>query len=139
MKNNSFPFLGLVFFFVFILQSCHKEPGIGGEANIYGKVYYKRYNSTFTTLINEGYLSDTYVYIVYGDNINYGQRLKTNYKGEFEFKYLYKGKYTLYTYGLDSLAIVSGQLPITEKATIKTVDITERREQKKLDDFIVFK
>lgn len=139
MKYKLIPLVSFLIFSFLIFQSCSKEPGIGGEAKIYGKVYYKHYNSTFTTLINEGYLSDTYVYIVYGDNINYGQRIKTNYKGEFEFKYLYKGKYTVYTYGLDSLAIVSGQLPISEKAVIQTLDITKRREQKKIEDFIVFK
>jgi len=139
MKNKLF--LNTVFFiFTLILfQSCRKVPGIGGEARIYGKIYYKHYNSTFTILINEGYLSDSYVYIVYGDNINYGQRIKTNYKGEFEFKYLYEGKYTVYTYGLDSLAMTSGQLPITENAAIQSIDITQRKEQKQLEDFNVFK
>jgi hypothetical protein len=139
MKNKSLTIISLLIFSFIILQSCKKEPGIGGEAKIYGKVYYKHYNSTFTTLINEGYLSDTYVYIVYGDNVNYGQRIKTNYKGEFEFKYLFKGKYTIYTYGLDSLALVSGQLPISEKAVILNVDVTKKREQIILDDFNVFK
>lgn len=139
MKYKLITLVSFLIFSFLIFHSCRKEPGIGGEAKTYGKVYYKHYNSTFTTLINEGYLSDTYVYIVYGDNINYGQRIKTNYKGEFEFKYLYKGKYTIYTYGLDSLALVSGQLPISEKAVIQTLNITKKREQINLDDFIVFK
>lgn len=139
MKNKIIPLVSYLIFSFFIFQSCRKEPGIGGEAKIYGKVYYKHYNSTFTTLINEGYLSDTYVYIVYGNNINYGQRIKTNYKGEFEFSYLYKGKYTVYTYGMDSSAMISGQLPINEKADIQTVDIKFRKEQIKLEDFNVFK
>ncbi|HBW86121.1 MAG TPA: hypothetical protein DEF82_05100 [Crocinitomicaceae bacterium] len=139
MKNNLMRLISILIFSFFLFQSCRKEPGIGGDAKIYGKVYYKHYNSTFTTLINEGYLSDTYVYIVYGDDVNYGQRIKTNYKGEFEFNYLYRGKYTIYTYSIDSLALVSGQLPISEKAVIQTIEISDRREQRNLDDLIVYK
>lgn len=129
----------LTFCLFISINACKKDPGIGGDAKVFGKVYYKHYNSTFTTLINEGYLSDTYVYIVYGNNVNYGQRIKTNYKGEFEFKYLYKGDYTIYTYGLDSLAMVNGQLPISEKETVVDFKISKRKQNVVLDNLIVFK
>ena len=129
----------LVFCLLILLTGCRKDPGIGGDAKVYGKIYYKHYNSTFTTLINEGYLSDTYVYIVFGENVNYGQRLKTNYKGEFEFKYLYKGKYKIYSYGLDSAAMVAGQLPVSEKASIVEFEITDRKQELILENLNVFK
>ena len=74
-----------------MFSACSKDPGIGGEASIYGKVYALHYNSTFTVLLSEYYVPDTYVYLVYGDDINYGTRIKTNYNGEFEFNYLYPG------------------------------------------------
>lgn len=125
--------------FLLALTACRKDPGIGGDAKVYGKIYYKHYNSTFTTLINEGYLSDTYVYIVFGENVNYGQRIKTNYKGEFEFKYLYKGDYKIYSYGLDSAAMVNGQLPISEKASVVNFEITDRKQELVLENLNVFK
>ena len=90
-----------------MFSACSKDAGIGGEASIYGKVYARHYNSTFTVLLSEYYVPDTYVYLVYGDDINYGTRIKTNYNGEFEFNYLYPGDYTIYTYSIDSAAIVN--------------------------------
>lgn len=122
-----------------IISGCKKQAGIGGEASVSGKVYYKNYNSTFTTLISEDYLPDTYVYIVYGNNINYGQRIKTNYKGEFEFKYLYKGNYKIYTYSLDSSAMVNGKLPISDSAAIVNFSINKRKEKIDLGTLNVFK
>ncbi|MEY4288190.1 MAG: hypothetical protein RLZZ30_278 [Bacteroidota bacterium] len=123
----------------FGFNSCQKKPGVGGDAKINGKVYFKHYNSTFSTLIEEGYLADTYVYIVYGDQLSYGTRLKTNYKGEFEFKYLYPGKYKVYTYSLDSLAMVNGQMPVNQKVIIDSCLITKRKEIISLSDLYVFK
>jgi len=104
-----------------------------------GTVYYKHYNSTFTNLISQNYLPDTYVYIIYGDNVNYGQRLKTNYKGEFEFKYLYKGNYKIYTYSLDSVAMVNGELPIADTAVLVDFSIQKRKEIMNLGTLNVFK
>jgi hypothetical protein len=124
---------------LFSSYSCEKKPGVGGDAKINGKVYFKHYNSTFTTLIEEGYLADTYVYIVYGDQLSYGTRLKTNYKGEYEFKFLYPGKYKIYTYGLDSLAMVNAQMPVNQRVTLDSCFITKRKEVISLSDLYVFK
>jgi hypothetical protein len=138
-KNRLKSHLVWIFLFGTILLSCQKKPGVGGDAKIQGKVYFKHYNSTFTTLIEEGYLSDTYVYIIYGDQLNYSSRQKTNYKGEYEFKYLYPGKYKVYTYGLDSLAMVNGQMPMNQKVTLDSCLISKRKEVKSLSELYVFK
>lgn len=122
-----------------IIFGCKKQAGLGGDALVHGKVYYKHYNSTFTTLISESYLPDTYVYIIYGDNVNYGQRIKTNYKGEFEFKYLYKGNYKIYTYSLDSAAMVNGMLPITDTSIVVDFTIKKRKDNLDLGTLNVFK
>ena len=134
MKNAA-----LIIVFLITILGCKKQAGVGGEASVHGKVYYKHYNSTFTTLISENYLPDTYVYIIYGDNVNYGQRLKTNYKGEFEFKYLYKGNYKIYTYSLDSVAMVNGQLPIADTAVLVDFTIQKRKDNIDLGTLNVFK
>lgn len=133
-------FISLFFILTIITSySCRKKPGLGGDAKIQGKVYFNHYNSTFTTLIEQGYLADTYVYIVYGDQLSYSARIKTNYKGEFEFKYLYPGKYKIYTYGLDSLAMVNGQMPVNSKVTIDSCNISKRKEIYLMPDLHVFK
>lgn len=144
IKNLNFknPFQAKIWVFILLgimLTSCQKKPGIGGDAKIQGKVYFKHYNSTFTTLIEEGYLADTYVYIIYGDELNYSTRQKTNFKGEYEFKYLYPGKYKVYTYGLDSLAMVNGQMPTNQKVTLDSCMISKRKEVQSLSELYVFK
>jgi len=125
MKRNVISFI----FLIVLLQACKKIEGVGGDASIHGKVYFKHYNSTFTTLLNEGMYPDTYVYIIYGDNINYGQRIKTNYNGEFEFKYLYKGNYRIYTYSVDSAALVNGVLSPPPQAVVSEVTISKRKDK----------
>lgn len=125
MKKNA---LILFILLTVFLQACKKVEGVGGDASIHGKVYFKHYNSTFTTLLNEGDYPDTYVYIIYGNNINYGQRIKTNYKGEFEFKHLYKGNYQIYTYSVDSAALVNGVISPPPKAVVSEVSIHKRKE-----------
>lgn len=105
---------------------------------ITGKVYARHYNSTFTVLLSEYYVPDTYVYIVYGDDINYGSRIKTNYDGEYAFEFLYPGDYKIYTYSIDSAAIMNGIADPPETAVIQTVAISDNKETIALPDFIIY-
>ncbi|HRF75191.1 MAG TPA: hypothetical protein PLJ00_01915 [Chitinophagales bacterium] len=129
----------LIIVFATNLWSCTKEPGIGGEATISGKVYAKHYNSTFTVLLSEYYVPDTYVYLVFGDDVNYGTRLKTNYDGEFEFNFLYEGEYTIYTYSIDSAAIVNFAVDPPETAIIEKVNINSKDANIDIGDLIIYK
>lgn len=106
------------------LSACSKNSGIGGDASISGSVHVEHWNSTFTEFIGEYPGADVYVYLVFGSDVSYGKRIKTNPDGEFEFKYLYEGDYTIYVYSLDStLTDPSGFLPVEE-----TVNITDRKQ-----------
>lgn len=124
--------------FILILSSCTKEPGIGGDATISGRVYEKHYNSTFTVLLSENYAPDVYVYLVFGDEINYGKRIKTNYNGEFEFEYLYEGPYKVYVYSIDSAATADGIVLPPDSAVIQEVTIQHRKEIVELPDFVIY-
>ncbi|MBA3648450.1 MAG: hypothetical protein H0W62_07860 [Chitinophagales bacterium] len=109
-------------------SSCQKEAGIGGDASIKGSLFVKHYNTTFTQFISEYPGADVYVYLIFGNDISYDKRIKTTYDGKFEFKYLYKGDYTLYVYSLDSTLTVPGRsVPVIENITItdrkQTVDV----------------
>ncbi len=121
-----------------MFSACSKDAGIGGEASIYGKVYARHYNSTFTVLLSEYYVPDTYVYLVYGDDINYGTRIKTNYDGEFEFNYLYPGDYTIYTYSIDSAAIVNFAVDPPNMAVIQQVFIEEKKSETEIGDLLIY-
>ncbi len=125
--------LALIFVSIMIL-SCSKEPGEGGNSSINGSIWVKNYNSTFTVLNNEYEGTDQYVYLIYGDGLSYSDRVKTNYEGVFEFKYLRPGKYTLYVYSKDStLQSPSGQIPV-----IKEVEITDKHEELEVPEFVIF-
>lgn len=121
-----------------LFAGCAKEPGIGGNGTISGKVYAHHYNTTFTVLLNEYYVPDTYVYLVFGDNVNYGTRVKTNYKGEFEFNYLYEGTYTVYTYSVDSAAIVNFEVSPPDSAVVETVVLGSNKDAVDIGDMHIF-
>lgn len=104
---------------VIILGSCKKEAGEGGNSSIKGKIWVKDYNATFTTLNAEYAGADEDVYIIYGNNISYGNKIKASPDGSFEFKYLRKGDYTIYIYSKDkTLTSPSGKVTVTVNATI---------------------
>lgn len=122
---------------IILVSSCKKEPGIGGDASIHGKVYVKHYNTTFTTLISEYYGPDIYVYIIFGSDISYSKRIKTTYDGAFEFKFLYEGDYKIYTYSIDSLAAVTGVVK-PDSAVIQNVSLSERKQDEDIGTLTIF-
>ena len=104
-------------FFLLLITSCKKGSGDGGDSTIKGFVHVTRYNSSFTVAQGSYYNADEWVYIIYGDDVSYGDRTLTTPDGYFEFNYLRKGNYTVYVYSED--ASVAGQ-----HAVSKTIEIT---------------
>jgi hypothetical protein len=104
--------------------SCKKDAGTGGSSSITGKVMVHDYNSTFTILEDEYYGQEVDVYIIYGDDKTYSDRIKTNYDGTFEFKYLQKGIYHVYAYSADSTLQTNAFIPI-----IKDIEITKNKQE----------
>lgn len=119
MKNNS----SILFIFLLItisfLTSCSKDEGKGGEYSIKGKVLTNFYTNNYSVKTGTEAAKDLDVYIIYGDNAGYGDRTKTNYNGEFEFKYLRSGNYKIYTYSDDTtLLSPSGEITIKKDVNI---------------------
>lgn len=112
-----------------------KKAGEGGDASIKGYVHVKRFNSTFTQYVNEYPGKTVDVYIQYGDRkIGYDDRQEADYNGNFEFRYLYEGDYTIYAYSKDStLTDPSGTV-----AVVKHVNISERKQQAIIDTLLVY-
>jgi len=99
-----------------LFWSCKKEPGVGGNGSITGKIIAHNYNATFTSLLGIYPAADHYVYIVYGDKVGYDKRIKTDYNGFYRFPFLYPGKYTIYTYSADNTGTqLSGQITIKQE------------------------
>ncbi|MFH1320178.1 MAG: hypothetical protein ABII90_05925 [Bacteroidota bacterium] len=96
MKNINFAFalfiLGLTTF-----TSCEKTEGEGGKATIKGKVYNNLFDHNDKFLEKEEAREEN-VYIIYGDNEIYDNRMDTHSDGSYEFKYLRAGDYTIFAY-----------------------------------------
>lgn len=124
------PLLLLTAFF-----SCSKEAGEGGNATIYGKMITHNYNAEFTNLRGIYPSADEDVYIIYGNDRSYSERVRTNYDGVYEFKYLRPGDYTIYAYSKDStLTLVSEMV-----AVIRKVTITENKQSVEAEEIKIFR
>ena len=108
-----------------LLVNCTKTAGTGGKATIKGSID--------VTNIKNGVIKDQYkaqehnVYLIYGEGDLYSDNMKTSFNGEFEFKFLNKGKYQVFIYsecnscpkGQDSLI----RVPIEINKTKETIEM----------------
>jgi hypothetical protein len=132
--KNKFQTSLIISIFLSLLVSCEKDPGKGGNSSVFGKVYVKDYNATFTILQDEYYGQDENVYIIYGDDKTYGDDVSTNYDGTYEFKYLRPGKYKIYAYSKDSTLQTLADIPV-----LVEVEITGKNQNVEAPDIIIFK
>ena len=115
------------------LISCKKVPGEGGTSTIKGVVMEQLYNS-LGNVIAEYPAPDQNVYIIYGDQSTfYDDDISTSYDGTFEFRYLQKGKYSVFVYE-DCSTCLSGT-----KEKITEVEITEKNQVVDLDTIYIKK
>lgn len=97
-KSLSSGILFMVFFLLqtVVFQSCEKSEGRGGTGSISGIVMEQFYNDDFSAHLYESPAVDEEIFILYGDNGEVGASNETAMNGEFRFKYLYPGDYTVY-------------------------------------------
>lgn len=107
MKNNRKTFIPVlqytfvVSWIIFLFSGCSNKSGTGGQASIIGKIRTHNYINNCTQLQAEYPGVDKDVYVIYGDDPSYGDRVKTAPDGTFWFRYLRKGTYTVYIYSDD--------------------------------------
>ncbi len=101
-----------------------------GTATLNGKILVDNYNNS-GVYVNSGIGADIDVYIIYGtSNLNYCDRIKSNYDGTFSFPNLANGTYTVYAYSkslttADGLEVVKLTTVIdTQNATLNIGNIT---------------
>lgn len=131
---SSLKHLALFLTLMGVLWACKKAPGEGGKATINGKIWVEDWNNAFTIKNGEYAGYDRDVYIIYGEAGGYSDRTRANYSGEFEFRYLRKGKYKIYVYSKDNtLTSQSG-----DTSFIKEVEITENKQELTTEQFIIY-
>jgi hypothetical protein len=117
------------------LISCSKEAGDGGNSTIYGKVTAWDYNAEFTNLKGIYPAADEEVFIIYGDDFSYSERIRTNYEGIYEFKYLRPGDYTIYVYSKDSTLTMPSEM----YAEVRNITIDSRKQYVEVEEIKIFK
>ena len=122
MKSLKIIFLSLFALSILSISSCKKSEGDGGKATITGKIWIQRYN---LLQIPQNAYAGAYedVYIIYGDDTSYGNKVKTNPDGVYEFTYLRAGKYTIYAYSSGSTVTSANRV-----AVIKQVEISKKTQ-----------
>jgi len=88
----------VLFSIAVLLFSCTKEEGRGGTSIIKGRVIVDEYSDINNQHVRSHYAVDESVYIIYGNDEYYSDRVKTDGNGYYEFKGLQKGDYKLYVY-----------------------------------------
>ncbi|HRI01578.1 MAG TPA: hypothetical protein PK006_11040 [Saprospiraceae bacterium] len=123
-------------FYLFLLflwiSSCSKEAGDGGFAKIQGKVFAYNLNKT-KVIADSGYIGDQRVFISYGDHTVIDDETRTSYTGEFQFKNLNQGDYTIFTFSYCDAC------PLNEKAIMVKTTIKSKKELVQLSDLKIFK
>ncbi|MES2138216.1 MAG: hypothetical protein V4511_00805 [Bacteroidota bacterium] len=109
---------------IFTIFSCEKPAGEGGNSSIKGNVWGQNWNSTFTLLTGEGPAVNIDVFIIYGSETSYGDKISTSPDGTFEFKYLRPGKYKVYVYSKTSTT----NNPNGKVAVSVDVEITKKKQ-----------
>lgn len=96
--------------------SCKKEAGDGGLATIEGILYEDLYDPA-GTFIEQVPAAVEKVYVAYGDNVTYDDRVDTDADGKYQFKSLQKGDYRVYAFS-DCSTCASGSIEIAVDVTI---------------------
>jgi hypothetical protein len=131
MKNRSVAFVSVT---LLLLSGCLKEPGTGGTSSITGKIYAYDYDAEMINLRAQYYAPDEDVYIVYGNDSIFSDRIQTSYDGSYRFEYLRPGTYTIFAY---SKNIVSKLPPLIPAR--KTVEILSRNQVLTIEDIEINK
>lgn len=107
-----------------VATSCKKGPGEGGDSSIIGHVKAFDYDEKTGVLLRTQNAEDEDVYIIYGNDVSYGDKTTTGADGKFQFKYLREGSYKIYIYS-ETLPVskTSGQQAVT-----KSVEITDKKK-----------
>jgi len=120
-----------------LFNSCSQPEGIGGSSTIKGKIWINYYNDDFSKLLSSEPLpaKDEDVYLVFGNDSVVGDDTKTSYTGDFEFEYLWPGKYKLYYYADDTTGKSSKKVEMVQEITLgknETVELNNLIIKKRL-------
>jgi hypothetical protein len=124
-----------------IAFSCTPEEGPGGKTTIKGNIQTQYYCKADNSLVETKNTADEDVYIVYGNDQSYGDKTKTAYNGNFEFKYYEPGNYSVYFYsdslvgeGYEKNAVKITSFKVSKGKSSYTIDTLYQKKWIDVDD-----
>jgi hypothetical protein len=130
----------LFFILASALVSCEKEPGTGGAGTISGNIS-KEFRVVLTNPATALYTvpaADVEVYIVYGEHLSPDDKVMSDYEGNFEFRNLRKGKYTVYTYSRDTIGQNPPASDPMKMVVLKEVELTDNEDHAVVSDLTIY-
>ncbi len=131
MKYRSIAFVSVT---LLLLSGCLKEPGTGGTSSITGKIYAYDYDAEMINLRAQYYAPDEDVYIIYGSDSIFSDRIQTSYDGSYRFEYLRPGTYTIFAYSKNIVTKLPPLIPAR-----KSVEILSRNQVLTIEDIEINK
>ncbi len=121
----------LIFGVSILLGSCAKEAGEGGNSTIKGRVFGYDIN-TAGIVTDSAVVQDARVYISYGENTSIDNDTRSSYTGEYVFRGLHKGRYTIFVYSQCDTC------PFNQEVKKQVVEITEKNQELLAPDIVIF-
>lgn len=119
---------------VAIFSSCKKQSGLGGTSIIQGRLFVAHYN--VFTAVDSFYSGKQNVYLIYGSDNYFSDKIESSYDGTFKFPYLKKGKYSIFVYE-DCLSGIDCHAGL--KAVKMDVEITSNKQVLDVGNFRIVK
>jgi hypothetical protein len=123
-----------------VFSACTKDPGTGGAGTISGNILKEvRLNPVLPITLQ--YIvpaADVEVYIVYGEHLSPDDKVMSDYEGNFEFRNLRKGKYTVYTYSRDTTGQNPPTMDPTKMVVLKEVELTDNEDHAVISDLTIY-
>jgi hypothetical protein len=122
------------------LAGCEKDPGTGGAGSISGAIS-KEFRVVLTnpaTAIYTVPAADVEVYIVYGDHVSPDDKIMSDYNGNFEFRNLRKGKYTVYTYSRDTLSSNPPSVDPMKMVVLQEVELLDNEDHAVVSELTIY-
>lgn len=123
----------LLIFSLLVVYGCAKLEGEGGRSVLQGKVYEINYSQESAYNLDTFPAVDKKVFIVYGSGSIGDDDVQTNASGSYQFGYLRKGNYAVYTYSDDPYGS-DNEIPVQV-----TVSVGENKGTYSAQDIYIYK
>lgn len=116
-------FLPILLLLGFVFTACNNKEGEGGTGTVQGYVKLVQHpDDDYQLNVDTIVAAKTDVFIVYGDEVYFGDDAETNPDGFYQFEYLTPGDYTVFSYS----TLASGEkVTVSENVSLERGQVAE--------------